>query len=137
MDFSNLNIEEYLRANDIKPSYQRMKVFEYLIKYRNHPTVDDIYKELVKSIPTLSKTTVYNILDLFIEKGIAQLISIEENETRYDADVTTHGHFKCEKCGRIYDFPVDVSGMKTGGLKDFIIREKHIYFRGICEKCAR
>lgn len=136
MDFSGVSIEEYLKQHDIKPSYQRMRVFEYLIKYRNHPTADDIYRELVKSIPTLSRTTVYNILDLFVEKGITQLISIEENEKRYDADVTDHGHFKCEKCGRIYDFPVDLSSIRTGGLDGFMIRQKHIYFRGVCKKCS-
>jgi Fe2+ or Zn2+ uptake regulation protein len=135
MDFSSINIPEFLRQNGIKPSLLRIKVFEYLIKYRNHPTVDDIYKELVNEIPTLSKTTIYNTLNLFVEKKITQLIVIEEKETRYDADTGLHAHFKCEKCGKIYDIPVDITGIKVTGLEDFKVVERHIYFKGICKDC--
>ena len=52
------NVGEYLKSHDIKPSYQRIKIFEYLVEHKNHPTVDMIYKALVDEIPTLSKTTV-------------------------------------------------------------------------------
>ena len=37
---------------------------EYLMAHRTHPTVDEIYLALSPSIPTLSKTTVYNTLKL-------------------------------------------------------------------------
>ena len=76
------DVGEFLKENGIKPSYQRIKIYEYLVKYYNHPTVDMIYRELVPKIPTLSKTTVYNTLNLFIEKKITAIIVIDENETR-------------------------------------------------------
>jgi len=135
MNLTNSDIGEYLKDSGIKPSFLRIKVLEYLAKYKNHPTVDDIYKVLVQEIPTLSKTTIYNTLNLFTEKKVAQLIVIEENETRYDADVEVHAHFKCDKCGIIYDIPVDLTNMKVEGLDKFKVNEKHIYFKGICEKC--
>lgn len=134
----NMNIEnigEYLKSHNIKPSYQRMKIFEYLLNNRTHPTVDEIYQTLVKEIPTLSKTTVYNTLNLFVKENIALLITIEENETRYDADTAVHGHFKCEKCGTVYDFDTDMSCVKINALDDFQINQQHIYFKGICNKC--
>ncbi len=129
------DIGEYLKKHGIKPSYQRMKIFEYMLEKRNHPTVDLIYRALLPEIPTLSKTTVYNTLNLFTEKGIALLIVIEENETRYDADISDHGHFKCEKCGNVYDFDFDISKMDIKGLRGFEIKEKHIYFKGLCSEC--
>ena len=101
MEFHIENIGEYLKAHEIKPSYQRIKIFQYLVENKNHPTVDMIYKALCTEIPTLSKTTVYNTLNLFIEKKIVNVIVIEENETRYDSVMAVHGHFKCEKCGKI------------------------------------
>jgi len=128
-------IENLLRQHDIKPSYQRIKIYDYLIKHKNHPTVDNIYKELIHEIPTLSKTTVYNTLKLFLEKEIVQLITIEENETRYDADTSIHGHFKCEDCQKIYDIWLDTSSIKASGLKDYEVKESHIYFKGTCTRC--
>ena len=107
MEFHIENIGEYLKAHEIKPSYQRIKIFQYLVENKNHPTVDMIYKALCTEIPTLSKTTVYNTLNLFIEKKIVNVIVIEENETRYDSVMAVHGHFKCEKCGKIYDIGIN------------------------------
>jgi len=128
------NISEFLLENNIKPSYQRLKIFEYLYVHKTHPTVDEIYKALKGEIPTLSKTTVYNTLKLFIDKGVVIIINIEDNETRYDADTSLHGHFKCEICGNIYDFDVNDDGL-TIDLKNYKIKETHIYIKGICEKC--
>lgn len=129
------NVGEYLKSHDIKPSYQRIKIFEYLISNKNHPTVDMIYRALVGEIPTLSKTTVYNTLNLFIEKQIALVVIIEENETRYDADMGLHGHFKCTHCGDLYDVDIDPENINFESLNDFQINEQHLYFKGICKKC--
>ena len=129
------NINNYLTEAGIKPSYQRIKIFEYLIKNMNHPTVDMIHKNLILDIPTLSKTTVYNTLRFFVDKGITQIINIEDNETRYDADISTHGHFKCKKCGKVYDFNYDNSHLNFKNLKHFKIEKTHLYLNGICANC--
>ncbi|MBE9492712.1 MAG: transcriptional repressor, partial [Bacteroidetes bacterium] len=60
MEIEIENVAQYLKSHGIKPSYQRVRVFEYLIKNKSHPTVDTVYKALADEIPTLSKTTVYN-----------------------------------------------------------------------------
>ena len=69
------DIGNYLKDHDIKPSYQRMKIFQYLLDNHVHPTVDTIYKALCPEIPTLSKTTVYNTLNLFVEKKVGSSYS--------------------------------------------------------------
>lgn len=129
------NISNYLRKNSIKPSFQRIKIFEFLYQQDNHPTVDDIYRELVPVIPTLSKTTVYNTLGLFVTKGIAQQISIEDNESRYDAKINFHGHFKCENCGSVSDFELAETNIASIELAGFKINQRHVYFKGLCDVC--
>ena len=131
------NISEYLKSHNIKPSYQRMKIFEFLLDNRTHPTVDEIYQTLVKEIPTLSKTTVYNTLNLFVKEKITLLITIEENETRYDADTDIHGHFKCDNCGAVLDFRTDLNDLLITQLEGCKVTEKHIYFRGTCSACSQ
>lgn len=126
----------FLKDSGIKPSYQRIRIYNYLLENRIHPTVDTIFKNLVSEIPTLSKTTVYNTLNLFIEKGIVNIIVIEENETRYDVDTSVHGHFKCEACRNVFDFVVDSNFLNNDNLKGFHISEKHIYLRGRCKNCT-
>lgn len=133
-----LNIEKissYLKDHDIRPSYQRMKIYEYLIVNKNHPTIDMMYRSLNPKIPTLSKTTVYNTLNLFVEKKIATVILVEENETRYDANTGIHGHFKCDGCGCVRDLTIDVDSLKLSELENFQVDENHIYFKGYCDEC--
>jgi Fur family peroxide stress response transcriptional regulator len=131
------NVGDFLKLNEIKPSYQRIKIFEYLMHSKEHPHVDEIYRALINEIPTLSKTTVYNTLNLFIEKGIIHMITIDGTEVRYDADLTTHGHFRCEHCGRVYDFNAELSEVETDLSNGFIINQKDLYFRGICPICQK
>ena len=129
------DVSEYLLDHNVKPSYQRIRVLEYLLKYKNHPTVDTIYSALVKEIPILSKTTVYNTLKLFAEKGIVLIINIEDNETRFDATTSLHGHFKCTKCEKVFDFDVNLTDLNFEKIEDFVINETHVYLKGMCNKC--
>ncbi len=137
MDFYVDDIGKYLKENGIKPSYQRIRIFKYLMERNNHPTVDMIYKYLCPEMPTLSKTTVYNTLNLFVDKKIVDLIVIEENETRYDISKGFHGHFKCTRCGNIYDIDMEKIKTECEDLLGCHIEEQHLYFKGLCPVCSR
>ena len=92
-----------LLEHNIKPSMQRIAIMEYLMEHPIHPSADDIYTALSPSMPTLSKTTVYNTLKLFSEQGAALMLTIDEKNTNFDADTSVHSHFLCRYCGHIYD----------------------------------
>ena len=124
-----------LQRNKIRPTYPRVRVIEYLVTKMNHPSADEIYSSLVEEIPTLSKTTVYNTLKLFVDAGLVKIITIEENELRYDIVMQKHGHFKCESCCMICDFAVNIEAIGAEGLDHFKIKEKDIIFRGLCPQC--
>jgi len=131
--FKDLSAE--LKNRKVRPSYQRIKVLEYLNKNQCHPTVDQIFKDLQSEIPTLSKSTIYNTLNLFLKSGLIRVINIEDNETRYDIITKNHGHFKCESCGKIFNFSIDFNSLKTEELSGFKIIDKNLYFKGICPRC--
>ena len=126
---------DILKKHDVKPTIVRMKVYDYLTGMKNHPTADTVYKSLSGEIPTLSKTSVYNTMELFLEKHLVQAITIEENETRFDADISDHGHFKCTGCGEVFDFDVKLSGLRHSLPETFRVDERHIYYKGRCPEC--
>jgi len=131
------DIQRYLVDHNIKPSIHRIAIAKFLWNNTSHPTVDDIYKALHPDIPTLSKTTVYNTMALFQEKHIVRVLKIDETELRYDFNTHPHIHFKCVKCGRIFDVEmketdkIPISGM----VNEHTILECHIYLDGICKEC--
>ena len=126
------DLEKELKNRNINLSYQRLKILEYLNQNHCHPTVDQIYKGLHEIIPTLSKTTVYNTLKKLVEEDLVRVINIEDNETRYDINTENHGHFKCDNCGTIFDFSINMDSLVCVELEDFRVFDKNVYFKGIC-----
>ena len=128
-------LKQKLQDKNIRLSHPRLKVLEFLVQNRIHPSVDDIYVELQKDIPRLSKATVYNTLHLLEKAGLVNVLTIENNEKRYEIISDDHGHFKCTSCNKIFDFNLNVEEIKSSDLADFEIREKDVYFRGLCPNC--
>ena len=129
------DFKQELKTKNINLSHHRLKVFEYLTKSSDHPTADQIFTDLQKEISTLSRTTVYNTLRMLAEVGLVRIVSIKDNETRYDIITENHGHFKCESCGTIYDFSINIDSLTFKDLTNFQINDKNVYFKGICNRC--
>lgn len=133
---TNLSIQEYLQNFGIKPSLQRIAIAEYLMDNRIHPTVDDIYNALYIKVPTLSKTTVYNTLKLFAEQGAVLALVIDDKNVRFDIDTSCHAHFQCCACNRVFDIPIGNSELlQVRQIDDFLITERHLYYKGYCKHC--
>ena len=137
MDIDSNSLSEMLKKHSIKPSHQRLQILNNIISNPCHPTIDQIYSRLLTELPTLSRTTIYNTLKIFVEAGLVQEVTIENNEVRYDARTESHGHFKCKKCGKIYDFNISVDDILVEGLNDFQVDNKNVYFIGICKDCLK
>ena len=136
MNTSIENIKDELSKKGIRASYQRMRVLGYLHQSNSHPTADEIYRHLSPEIPSLSRTTIYNILGIYVKAGLIRTVGIEDDEKRYDLLLSNHGHFKCEACGNITDFAIDIDSIPIKGLSSFQIKEKDVYFKGLCPKCT-
>jgi Fur family transcriptional regulator, peroxide stress response regulator len=129
------SISDQLVKKGIRPSYQRIRVLEYLHQKKGHPTVDEIFNSLSPDIPSLSKTTVYNILHILVEEGLVRIVSVDRVETRFDIMLDNHGHFKCDACGAISNFEIDIDSIPFSDLNHFEIKEKNVYFNGLCPNC--
>ncbi|MGE4497538.1 MAG: Fur family transcriptional regulator [Deferribacterales bacterium] len=137
MKHTNEETAAELAEKNIRPSFQRVRILAYMKENLCHPTVERIYQDLHAEIPSLSKTTVYNTLNLFVESGLVRILNIEDNETRYDIVMKSHGHFKCESCGKIFNFRIDIDSFNTEELGGFRINDKNVYFKGICPECRK
>ena len=71
-------------SKGVHPSQQRLAIMDYLMKHRTHPTADEIFTALLPSMPTLSRTTVYNTLKVLVEHNAILNINIEEKNARFD-----------------------------------------------------
>src|SRR4030066_1972759 len=104
----------------------------------SHPTADWVYNEVRKEIPNISLGTVYRNLRLLCQNGEILELVLCGSLSRFDARSDNHYHFRCEKCGQVFDVdePVDkkINGRiarKTG----FRVIYHKLEFRGVCREC--
>ena len=135
MESSITFLTNQLKSKGIRPSYQRIKVLEYMNRNGGHPTVEEIFSTLSPMIPSLSKVTIYNTLHTFVEAGLVRVVEIDDAQMRYDITLDDHGHFLCATCGTIYNFPVSIDPVSIDGLHQFKITQKNVYFKGLCPDC--
>ncbi len=128
--------KEVLENHGVHPSVQRIAIMKYLMEHCTHPTVDTIYTDLLATLPTLSRTTVYNTLQLFCDANAARAITIDKRNVRYEYCDGNHAHFLCTKCGRVFN--VDISDHLSSQLyhdERFTVENVELNFVGICSEC--
>ncbi|MBQ7901100.1 MAG: transcriptional repressor [Clostridia bacterium] len=124
---------EILAKHNIRPSLTRVMIYDYLRQHRTHPTAEEIHMSLSPQVPTLSKTTVYNTVKLLTEQGIIKMITIEEQQARFDACTDLHGHFLCSGCGGVYDFDTSMPHFELP--EGFKAATTEVYCTGTCNNC--
>ncbi len=129
-------IAELLKERGLRPTQQRIAVYEFLQEHHTHPSAENVYDAVVQQNPTFSRTTVYNSLHALVEAGLVLELSFGTGENHYDGDVSLHGHFSCIRCGCIADFPLEESVVRSLQPARYTISTRHIHFSGFCPQCG-
>ena len=123
-----------------RESKQREAILNVLQHTDSHPTADWIYDEVRKMIPNISKGTVYRNLKILREDGEISELNLSGTVSRYEGNQEHHHHFRCEKCGRVFDLEepinreLDERIAKNTGFK---VKYHQLEFRGICKDCQQ
>jgi len=121
-----------------RTSKQKQAIIRVLGATNTHPTADWIYEEVKKEIPNISLGTVYRNLRLLSENGEVLQLGLCGSLSRFDARRDNHYHFRCVKCGRVFDVDVPVNDeldRTVGQTTDFTILYHRLEFRGLCREC--
>ena len=124
-----------LRDKGIQATPQRIAVAEYILETDTHPSADEVWTNVKRGHPSISRATVYNTLNLLVEKGLLRAQVLREGTVVFDPHVKAHHHFVDEETGRIYDVPLDavqVTGEDT--LDGFEVHEYQVVMRGRVKK---
>ena len=79
----------------------------------------------------VSRATVYNTLNLLVEKGLLRQFVLDDGRTVFDAHTDRHHHFIDEDSGEIHDVPwEDVRVSDLPSLVDYDVRDYMVIMRG-------
>ena len=132
-------LEAACRAHGLPVTVQRRRIFAALAGRTDHPTPDQVYAAVKGTLPGVSRTTVYRVLDTLVELGVAAKACSPGVASRVDPRTSRHHHLVCQRCDRLFDVdegavthrirPPDVRG------QGFAIQGYSIYFTGLCANC--
>lgn len=128
------------RDAGFKITPQRLSIFKLLKDNRNHPSAEDIYREILKIHPSISFTTVYKTLQTLRDMGEIQELTIDPERVHYDPEVMEHVHTFCSVCRSIGDLPEETHGSEFmfpshRGTENFEVHQVQIHFVGVCGDC--
>jgi len=99
--------------HNLRCTKQRRAIYGALTASRCHPTADELYRQVLDTLPGVSLATVYNTLEAFTDAGmITKLPDAGHNgSARYDAHSEPHTHLRDRCTGVVADAPDDISKM--------------------------
>ena len=119
-------------------SKQRDTILRVVMNTKSHPRADWVYDQVRREIPNISLGTVYRNLRSLAEAGEIQQLDMAGSTCRFDGNTESHYHFRCERCGRIFDLdePVDWSIAERITKKaGFKITRHRVELLGLCTEC--
>lgn len=120
-----------LQAHGIRPTAQRMAIAAYVLHTERHPSADEVWAEVRETLPMVSRATVYNTLNLFVDRGLLQALVLTEGQVVFDPNVERHHHFIDDDTGEIYDLPwKTLSVARVNQLEGFDVRDYQVLLRG-------
>lgn len=116
---------------------QKQIIYDAL-KTLDHPTATEVFVFVHDRHPTVSRATVFRVLNGFADNGRALELRTAGDEVRYDYNVEPHYHAHCKRCGKVSD--VWIKDMPNGGLRaeiadDFEVDGYSVEFFGLCRDC--
>ena len=126
----------------IEPTPLRLLVAEVLDRAGGALAVADIL-DRVRRCHAANRVTLYRILDLFVDRGLASRHSAGERALRYCLGARfsrrPHCHAHCLRCGRIICLPVAEGLVNLDALGPQLameVRGVELRIDGVCATCA-
>src|SRR6187455_1093217 len=101
----NPDVVHILEKHSIQPTAQRVTIAEYVLRTEEHPSADKVWAVVGESFQAISRATVYNALNLLVEKGLLRELHLAADSMLFDPNTERHHHFIDEESGRIHDIP--------------------------------
>lgn len=131
-------LTERFRAEGLKVTPQRQRIFAVLHGSGDHPTAEAVWEHVRVEMPTVSLKTVYQTLNELCDMGEIQSLDLGTGSMRFDPTVDQHQHLVCEVCGEVHDIRGDFTDVQVppGDDHGFEVSSTEIVFRGRCSACA-
>ncbi len=97
---------ERLREAGIPVTFPRLAIARVLFTHPVHVSAEQVLERVREIAPDIARGTVYNTLNLFVEKGMLRELIVDPTRVYYDSTTTPHHHYYDVTTGELWDVPV-------------------------------
>jgi Fur family transcriptional regulator, iron response regulator len=112
--YSRNTLPAMLRGLGINPTHQRIEIAHAIFSRGEHLSADQILALVNDRSSETSKATVYNTLNLFLEKKLIREVIVDPSKVFYDPNTEPHHHFYNIDTGELTD--IDARDIHVTGL---------------------
>jgi Fur family transcriptional regulator, iron response regulator len=114
MPYTRDQLVDRLRRHGINPTHQRIEIAHALFSRGEHLSADQVLAIVNGRHSETSKATVYNTLNLFLEKRLIREVIVDPSKVFYDPNTEPHYHFYNSDTGELTD--IEASRIEVSGL---------------------
>jgi|SRR5579884_212674 len=116
-----------------KATPQRLMIHKLMDGNTHHPTAEMVFEQARLNLPTISLTTVYNVLNDLVAMGELKRFEVD-GVSHYDPDTAPHAEVVCLQCGVIVDapHPLEDAALDVPG---FQVTRTIVTHYGYCSQC--
>lgn len=134
------NFSDMLKDKGMRKTPERIKILEKVLDFKKLFTIEELYQVMIDDAFPVSKSTLYNTIDVLMEIGFLRKINTVENAIAYGrVEQMAQIHLKCEHCGKI-KLVKDTNFMAYMNARKFMAFTTSYYnltVYGVCNDCAR
>ena len=121
----------------MKYSKQREIIYNTLTSSAMHVSADELHTALKEQGHNIGIATVYRNLNSLVESGHLIKFKSDDKTDRYDITLKPHHHITCEKCGKIFDLPIELTENLNKNIEQigFELTNYTLILNGICNNC--
>ena len=130
---------EYLDSHNMRRTTERYAILHRIMGITGHFTVEELQQMIEQDGFHVSRSTVYNTMELLIETRILRRHVFEGMQAQYERITLPHTHLICTSCGKVKEVKDNSLAAMMNAKRFNAFNADHycLYVYGTCTACAR
>ena len=130
---------DYLDAHGMRRTTERYAILNRILGINGHFTIEELQQMIEGDGFRVSRSTVYNTVELLIEAKMLRRHVFEGMQAQYERITLPHTHLICTTCGKVKEVrdPNFAAFVNARRFNAFNTDHYSLYVYGTCSTCAR
>jgi Fur family ferric uptake transcriptional regulator len=134
--------EKYLIKQNLRDTPQRELILDAFLRREEHLSAEQLYDIVKKHDPSIGQATVYRVLKIICEAGLAREVDFGDGVMRYEHcyNHPHHDHMICKGCGKtveVLDSVIEELQKRVADSLGFELTDHEMYLYGFCGDCRK